>query len=70
MADDSPTDVPPPEPGTPMGWQELLLYVVVGAAYIAIGIFFEILLFSWLTGTLFMLAGVWLVPMLVRRLRS
>lgn len=52
---------------TVTGKRALLLYVIVGAAYIGTGVFFEILLFSWLTGAIFMLAGVWLVPLLVHR---
>lgn len=54
-------------PDTVSGRRALWLHIVVAAAYIAIGIFFEILLFSWLTGAFFMLAGVWLVPAIASR---
>jgi hypothetical protein len=51
------------------GLPALILYAVAGAAYIAIGVFFEIMLFSWLTSTLFLVFVVWVIPFVVRRLR-
>ena len=49
--------------------RELALYLATGVAYIALGVAFPELLFSWPVGAGFLLAGVWLLPALVGRLR-
>ena len=47
----------------------LLLYLGAAAAYVVLGAFVPELLLSWPTGVAFLLAAVWLLPELVRRLR-
>ena len=49
--------------------EELLLYLAVGTAYVALGVAFPEVLFSWVEGAAFLLLGVWILPALVRRLR-
>ncbi len=48
---------------------ELRLYLVAAVAYIAIGVAFPTLLYSWVEGTAFLLLVVWILPSLIRRLR-
>jgi hypothetical protein len=48
---------------------ELRLYVVAAVAYIAIGLAFPTVLYSWVEGTAFLLLVVWILPSLIRRLR-
>jgi len=48
------------------GRYELLLYVVAGAVYITLGVFWWRLLLSWVEGAGFLLLAVWLLPMAVR----
>jgi hypothetical protein len=47
--------------------KELALYLATGVAYIALGVAFPELLFSWPVGAAFLLLGVWVLPALVRR---
>lgn len=49
--------------------KELTLYLAAGAAYIALGVAFPSLLLSWVEGAAFLLAAVWLLPAVVRRMR-
>jgi hypothetical protein len=48
---------------------ELRLYLVAAVAYIAIGVAFPAVLYSWVEGTAFLLLVVWILPLLIRRLR-
>jgi hypothetical protein len=48
---------------------ELKLYLVAAVAYIAIGVAFPTVLYSWVEGTAFLLLVVWILPSLIRRLR-
>jgi hypothetical protein len=48
---------------------ELRLYLVAAVAYIAIGVAFPTVLYSWVEGTAFLLLVVWILPSLIRRLR-
>jgi hypothetical protein len=48
---------------------ELRLYLVAAVAYIAIGLAFPTVLYSWVEGTAFLLLVVWILPSLIRRLR-
>ena len=49
--------------------REFLLYAVAGAVYIALGVAFPELLFSWIEGAAFLLLAVVVVPKLWERLR-
>jgi hypothetical protein len=49
--------------------RELALYLVAGAAYIALGVAVPELLFSWVEGAVFLLLAVWVLPALMERLR-
>jgi hypothetical protein len=51
------------------GRSELVLYLAVAAAYIAVGAVAPELIWSWVEGTAFLLLGVWVLPALVRRAR-
>jgi hypothetical protein len=48
---------------------ELRLYLIAAVAYIAIGLAFPTVLYSWVEGTAFLLLVVWILPSLIRRLR-
>ena len=48
---------------------ELKLYLVAAVAYIAIGVAFPTVLYSWVEGTAFLLLVVRILPSLIRRLR-
>ena len=48
---------------------ELRLYLVAAVAYIALGVAYPTVLFSWVEGTAFLLLVVWILPSLIRRLR-
>lgn len=48
--------------------KELALYLAAGVAYIALGVAFPDLLWSWVEGAAFLLLAVWVLPSLVRRL--
>ncbi|HEU6446566.1 MAG TPA: hypothetical protein VFL61_16045 [Gaiellaceae bacterium] len=48
--------------------RELALYLVAAVLYIALGVAYPSLLFSWVEGTAFLLLAVWIVPAFVRRL--
>jgi hypothetical protein len=76
-------DEPPPNPAHPEArlpdgqvskdpWREtaatLLLYAAALLAYALLGMYWHFLL-SWTRGFIFVLAAVWLLPMLYRRLR-
>ena len=50
------------------GQRELLLYIAVGVVYIALGVAFQPILYSFLVGAGFLLLGVWILPALLRRL--
>ena len=45
----------------------LALYVVVGVVYVALGVIWPNLLLSWVEGAAFLLLGVWILPLVVRR---
>ncbi len=47
----------------------LALYLVAGAAYVAIGVVETDFLLSWYVGAAYLLLVVWLAPAAVRRLR-
>lgn len=49
------------------GRYELLLYVVAGAIYVTLGVFWWRVLLSWVEGTAFLLLAVWIIPYAVRR---
>jgi hypothetical protein len=49
--------------------RELAVYLVAGAAYVALGVAVPELLFSWVEGAAFLLIAVWVLPALVGRLR-
>ena len=51
-------------------WTTLLLYLAAGVVYIAIGVFVEEFLFSFVVGAAYLLIVVWAIPALLRRLRS
>jgi hypothetical protein len=48
---------------------ELALYLAAAVAYIALGVVWPNLLWSWVEGAAFLLLAVWILPSLVRRLR-
>lgn len=48
----------------------MLLYLAAGVVYIAIGVFVEEFLFSFVVGAAYLLIVVWAIPALLRRLRS
>ena len=52
------------------GWRELLIYVIAGAVYIAAGVFYPQVVFSWVEGAGYLLVAVWLVPALIARIAS
>ena len=56
---------PRPRPGA-IG--QLLLYAGAAGTYVALSVFFPVLLFSWIVGTGYLLLCVWILPALVRRL--
>lgn len=47
---------------------ELVLYVLAGATYIGFGLFHKWLL-NWIVGPIWLIAWVWLVPLVLDRLR-
>lgn len=49
--------------------RELALYLAAAFAYVALGVAFPDLLWSWVEGAAFLLLAVWIVPSLVRRVR-
>jgi putative Ca2+/H+ antiporter (TMEM165/GDT1 family) len=49
--------------------RELALYLAAAAAYIALGVAFPDVLWSWVEGAAFLLVAVWLLPSAIRRLR-
>ena len=49
--------------------KELLLYLTTSVAYVALGVFVPELLISWVGGAVFLLAGVVVLPAIIRRLR-
>ena len=51
------------------GLPALALYLAAGAVYVTLGVFFPRLLLSWVEGAGFLLLAVWLLPLLVTRLR-
>jgi hypothetical protein len=48
--------------------RELALYLAAAVAYIALGVAFPDLLWSWVEGVAFLLVAVWVLPLLIRRL--
>lgn len=48
---------------------ELLRYALAFIAYVGLGLLFEQLMSSWIFGVMFLVAAVWGVPALWRRLR-
>ena len=51
------------------GWRELVLYLVAGVAYVAIGVTAVEFLFSWFVAAGYLLLCVVVVPAFVGRLR-
>ena len=51
------------------GLRTLAVYAVSGACYITLGVFFPRFVLSWVEGASFLLLTVWLIPMLIGRLR-
>jgi hypothetical protein len=49
---------------TTLGW-----YLAAAAVYVVLGVVLPELLLSWIVGVAYLLAAVWVVPALVRRLR-
>ena len=49
--------------------RELTLYLVAAVSYIALGVAFPEVLYSWFVGTAYLLVVVWILPSLLRRLR-
>jgi hypothetical protein len=45
----------------------LALYLVAGAVYVTIGVFFPVFLISWPVAIGYLLLMVWVLPALVRR---
>jgi hypothetical protein len=45
----------------------LALYLAAAAVYVALGVVFPELLLSWIVGVAYLLAAVWLIPALARR---
>lgn len=67
-----PLSAPTGRPGDPIWYTrrfELALYVVAGASYIGLGIFHKFLL-NWVIGPIWLIAAVWLVPVLIDRVRG
>ena len=60
---------PRTEDRPPTGARELLLYLVVGAAYIGLGVAYQEFLLSFFVGVGFLLLGVWILPAAYRRVR-
>ena len=48
--------------------RDALLYAAAGAAYVALGVFVPVFLFTWPVGAAFLLLAVWVAPALVRRI--
>jgi multidrug efflux pump subunit AcrB len=46
----------------------LALYLAAAAVYVVLGVVFPELLLSWIVGVAYLLAAVWLIPALARRL--
>ena len=53
-------------PGRPVP-SELALYLAAAISYIALGVAYPNLLWSWVEGATYLLLVVWLLPELVRR---
>jgi uncharacterized membrane protein (DUF485 family) len=49
--------------------KHLALYLGAAAVYVGVGVAVPEVLFSWVTGAVYLLLAVWLVPALVRRFR-
>ena len=49
--------------------RELAVYLVAGAAYVALGVAVPELLFSWVEAAVFLLLAVWLLPAFLERRR-
>ena len=49
--------------------REALLYAAAAVAYVLLGVFFPVVLFTWPAGAGFLLFAVWVLPALARRLR-
>jgi hypothetical protein len=47
----------------------LTLYLIAGAVYVTLGVFYPRVLLSWVEGAGFLLLAVVIIPMLLRRLR-
>jgi hypothetical protein len=48
----------------------LVLYVLVGVAYVSIGVLVPDFLYSSVVGAAFLLIGVWVLPEALRRLKE
>jgi len=63
---------PTGRPGDP-GWYtrrvELAIYVVAGVTYVVLGVFHKWLL-NWVIGPIWLVAWVWLTPLVVERVRT
>jgi hypothetical protein len=50
--------------------RSLVPYVLVGVAYVCIGVLVPDFLYSSVVGAAFLLAGVWVLPQALRRLKE
>ncbi len=70
-APDPPLAAPTGRPGDPAWYTrriELLVYVLAGVSYVALGVFHKFLL-NWIIGPVWLVTVVWAAPALVDRLR-
>jgi hypothetical protein len=52
------------------GWRELVLYLVAGAVYVAIGVAVPEFLFSWVVAAGYLLICIVLIPFVARWIRG
>lgn len=70
-AADPPLSAPTGRPGDPSWYTrrfELVLYVLAGATYVVLGMYFKFLL-NWIIGPIWLVAWIWAVPALLDRFR-
>jgi hypothetical protein len=66
-----PLSAPTGRPGDPPWYTrrfELVLYVLAGVSYVVLGVYVKFLL-NWIVGPLWLLAWIWLAPIVVDRFR-
>jgi hypothetical protein len=71
-AADPPLSAPTGRPGDPPWYTrrfELVLYVLAGVSYVVLGMYFKFLL-NWIIGPLWLIAWIWVAPIIVDRLRE